>query len=305
MRNRSKAPLSAFCYRSKTKMRRDHKTAPLAVLLSLMAASSLNAQDDADKPSSRVRQEVLDQLKPVEVHASTSGITTLQFPARVQTLEGDACTTKPNEEAGDFAVSPGENWVSVKALKEGVTQNLNVIISGRVYPVVLMCAKRNDFSVLFRFANGPAVGQSGKPVSRKPVSDGRLIGLMTKLELYPVNVNTPAAGMYADMEMAEPKGAVDENGQVRSKIVRILRDKGLDSLAFEVQLENKGDSEYRYEPGAMVVRAGQKEFTAITGEGAGHIPPKGTDTAYFIVSSGDTSTPEDLSVNNDFHLVLK
>jgi hypothetical protein len=271
----------------------------VSTLIFCLSAFTLFAQDDF---SSRVRQEVLDQLHPAEIHASTVGATTLQFPARIQALEGQACTTKPNEEAGDFAITPGENWVSVTALREGARQNLNVIIAGRVYPVMLVYAKENDLSVLFRFASGPASGQPSRPSVRKPVSDGRLIGLISKLELYNISVNTPAAAMYTDMDVAEPKGAVDETNQVRSKIVRILRDRGLDSLGFEVQLTNKGNSEYRYDPSAMVVRAGQKEFTATTGEGVGTIYPKGTDTVFFVICPSNTSAPEALSVNNEFHL---
>lgn len=270
----------------------------LVSLLTLLSLSTLFAQDD--RLTSRVRQEVLDQLNPVAVNVATHGITTLQFPAKIQAIDGDGFTAKPNEDPGDFLISSGDNWVSVKALKADAEQNLNVVLAGKVYPVVLRCSEANDFSVLFRFGNQP-----NKPVARKAVSDGRLIGLMSKLELYPVSVNTPAAGMYADMDVAEPKAAVDESAKVRSKIVRVLRDKGMDSLAFEVQLTNKTDAEYLYDPATLVVRAGQQEFIAITGEGSGKIPPKGTDTAFFIVSSGNTSTPDSLSVNNDFHLVLK
>jgi hypothetical protein len=271
-----------------------------------LAATALFAQDDP--LSLRVRQEALDQLHPIQVNAGMRGITTLQFPARIQAIDGDGFTQKPNEEAGDFLISSGDNWVSVKALKADARQNLNVIIGGKAYAVMVQAAPDNDFTVLFRFGNKPGLASAGKPTPRKPVSDSRLMGLMSKLELYPVSVNTPAAAMYADMEIGEPKGGkgVDETEQVKSRIVRVLHDRGLDSLGFEVQLTNKTDADFTYDPSALTVRAGQAEFKAITGEGAGKIPPKGSDTAFFIVSgSGNTSIPADLSVNNDFHLIIK
>src|SRR5689334_7510862 len=165
--------------------------------LLMLVATALFAQDDP--LSARVRQEALDQLHPIQVNAGTHGITTLEFPSRIQALDGDGFTAKPNEEAGDFLISSGDNWVSVKALKPDARQNLNVIIGGKAYAVMVRAAQENDFTVLFRFANKTGLGVAGKPTPRKAVSDSRLIGLMSKLELYPVSVNTPAAAMYADM----------------------------------------------------------------------------------------------------------
>jgi hypothetical protein len=76
------------------------------------------AQSD-DQLAARVRQEVLDQQNPALVNVSLHGLTTLQYPARLDALEGDGFTTKPGEEAGDFAITPGLNWASVKSLRPG------------------------------------------------------------------------------------------------------------------------------------------------------------------------------------------
>jgi len=85
----------------------------MVILLSLLAAGHLLGQDNL---SYRVRQEVLDQRNPVTVNVSTHAVTTLQFPASIQSLESDGFTQKPNEEAGDFYISPGVNWVSIRSL---------------------------------------------------------------------------------------------------------------------------------------------------------------------------------------------
>src|SRR5271165_843005 len=121
------------------------------ILLLLLLSPRLFAQDLSD----RVRQEILDQRNPVTVNVSTHAATTLQFPAQIQSLESDGFTQKPNEEAGDFYISPGVNWVSIRSLRPGAVQNLGVVIGGRVYEVMIQTTEVNDLAVLFRFERPP------------------------------------------------------------------------------------------------------------------------------------------------------
>jgi hypothetical protein len=123
----------------------------VVLLLSLFGATALCGQD----LSYRVREEILDQRNPVTVNASIHGVTTLQFPAPIQSLESDGFTTKPNEEAADFYISPGVNWLSIRSLHPGAVQNLGVIIVGKVYEILVQTTPTNDFSVLFRFPREP------------------------------------------------------------------------------------------------------------------------------------------------------
>jgi hypothetical protein len=119
-----------------------------AVFLFLVLTDSILAQEDL---SYRVRVERLDQRFPITVNVSTRATTTLQFPAPIQSLEGDGFTQKPNEEEGDFYISPGLNWVSIRSLRAGAVQNLGVIISGKVYEIEVTTGPVNDFSVIFEF----------------------------------------------------------------------------------------------------------------------------------------------------------
>jgi hypothetical protein len=122
------------------------------ILVLLLLSARLFAQD----LSYRVREEILDQRNPITVNVSTRAVTTLQFPAQIQSLESDGFTQKPNEEAGDFYISPGLNWVSVRSLKPGAVQNLGVVIAGRVYEIMIQTTALNDLAVLFRFEQVPS-----------------------------------------------------------------------------------------------------------------------------------------------------
>jgi len=121
-------------------------------LVLLLLSAQLFAQD----LSYRVRQEILDQRNPITVNVSTHAVTTLQFPAQIQSLESDGFTQKPNEEAADFYISPGLNWVSIRSLRPGAAQNLGVVIAGRVYEIMIQTTALNDLAVLFRFEQVPS-----------------------------------------------------------------------------------------------------------------------------------------------------
>src|ERR1700693_144859 len=107
-----------------------------ALLLTLAIAKAEEAADNADALAKRVREVLLDQLSPVAVDVSTHGITTLQFPARIDAVDGDGFATKVGQ-AGQFLISAGDNWASIKSLEPGAEQNLNVVIHGRVYPILI------------------------------------------------------------------------------------------------------------------------------------------------------------------------
>ena len=104
----------------------------------------------ADDLTPRVREAVLDQRQPVRIFVSTTSATTVQFPTAIQSLEGDAFTKDPSKETGDFYISPGTNWFSLRSLRKGAQTNLGVVINGKVYELYIETADTNDFSVLLR-----------------------------------------------------------------------------------------------------------------------------------------------------------
>jgi hypothetical protein len=139
------------------------------ILLLMLLSGPLLAQD----LSYRVREEILDQRYPVTVNVSTHAATTLQFPAQIQSLESDGFTRKPNEETGDFYISPGVNWVTIRSLRQGAVQNLGVVIAGRVYEIMIQTAPINDLAVLFRFAQAPPNPAKTAPKVWSPLTSNR------------------------------------------------------------------------------------------------------------------------------------
>jgi hypothetical protein len=116
----------------------------LLLFLSLLSASSLLAND----LSIRVRDEILDQYNPIVVNVSMRGITTLQFPAQIDAMDGSGFASK-EDQAGLFRFTPGKSWVSIQALRPAAQSNLNVVIQGRVFPVLIRATEENDYLVVF------------------------------------------------------------------------------------------------------------------------------------------------------------
>ncbi len=270
---------------------------------------------------SRVRQELLDQLHPVRVNVSTVGITTLQFPVNVEALDGDGI--QAGNDAGssqgnapvnaDFVVSTGPNWVSVKALREGVEQNVSVVLRSRVYPILLTYSTRHDFAVLFSFRENTAIpgamaaaNAPGHPQA-KPISAGRLLGLLDKVKGYPTFSQVQPA-MYVGMDVNEPgttRGS-DDSERLHCQIRRVIRDNGLDAVAFEVQLTNKTDGTIAYDPEGFGVRVGNEVYAQTVSDAPGKVAPKATQTVYFVVAgSAESGHRNDLSVYNEFTPVVR
>jgi hypothetical protein len=118
----------------------------LLILLSLLGTTALFADDNL---SIRVRDEVLDQHNPIVVNVSIRGITTLQFPARIDAMDGVGFASKADE-SGAFLFTPGASWVSIQALRPDAQSNLNVVIAGRVFPILVRATVENDLAVIFR-----------------------------------------------------------------------------------------------------------------------------------------------------------
>lgn len=282
-----------------------------ALLLTLAVAKAQDASDSADALAKRVREVLLDQLAPAAVDVSLHGITTLQFPAHIDAVDGDGFASKSGQ-TGQFLISAGDNWVSIKSLEPGAEQNLNVVIHGRVYPILIRTREKNDYAVIFHEPSmGPlprtSLAQVKREVSRKKLSTARIIGLLDKLKGYPT-YSQLAPAMYIGMDVAEkaPGKWLSENDQIKVQIERVLRDNQMDAVGFELTIENKTDLPYRYDPGNFAVRVGPEVYVNTLGDGQGLIPVHGRQTAYFIVAaSAESNVPNDLSVYNDFTAIVR
>jgi hypothetical protein len=274
----------------------------LTLFSTLTLAVPLLAQD----LSSRVREETLDQLHPVRVNVAPNGVTTLQFPDRIKAAEGAAFTTDPNKQPGQFYLAQGDNWLTLRALDNCEDQNLNVVIKGKVYPVLVHAVALNDYAVVFHYGQGT---DSSAPVTPAPepkaVTAPRVAGVIEKLKIYPV-LSAQHPDAYVDMTYSEPKAPESVTAKVSTRVERVLRDNNTNLVALEVKIKNKTDQPFNYDPNAVQARAGKVIFPTVMSDGTGTVPPNGEGTAYVALTNVSPSgNPEALAADNPFTAIVK
>src|SRR6201993_3577147 len=162
-----------------------------------------------DSLSSKVVRLNLSQDQPAEIRLGTHGITTIEFPEKIEALDGFGFSTNPAPDGPDlFQISfnKGTNFLSLKAVRAGVEGNLTVVLGGKVY--ALFCKEAPDpcFVVIFRESEGM---HSGEGASRSPqqtvkqVSPARLLGFLDKVKAFPA-LKVSAPEVYQNMDVAEP-----------------------------------------------------------------------------------------------------
>jgi hypothetical protein len=90
--------------------------------------------------ASKVIRIPLNQNEPAAVKLGTRGITTLEFPYKIEALDGYGFSVSPSPDGADlFQISfnKGTNFLSLKAMHEGVEGNLTVVLDGKVYCLFL------------------------------------------------------------------------------------------------------------------------------------------------------------------------
>jgi hypothetical protein len=102
--------------------------------LAAMAFLQIHGQAGEDVLKEKIVRETLNHNEPAVVKVGTNGVTSLEFPYRIEAIDGFGFSQTPG--SGDvFQISytKGTNYFSVRALKPGATGNLTVVLDQKVY----------------------------------------------------------------------------------------------------------------------------------------------------------------------------
>ncbi|MBV8970216.1 MAG: hypothetical protein JO331_14330 [Verrucomicrobia bacterium] len=273
----------------------------LLLLLTGVAGRSFAEEDLTHK----VVRLPLNQDSPATVRLGLNGVTTIEFPSKIEALDGFGFSPNPNPEGSDLfqiAFNKGTNFVSLKAAKPGAEGNLTVVLNGRVY--CLYCKEAGDPSFLVIFEEESSKRRTeATPVAAKIVSPARLLGFLDKVKAFP-SLKVSAPEMYQNMDVSEPNSKSAANG-LDVTIKRVIRDDALDSVGFELALANHSDKEVLYDPESFGVRVGEVTYQQSVSDAAGMVPPGKAQTAFFIVTGGNNGGRNDLAVTNKFEVVFR
>lgn len=274
--------------------------------LCIVGYSQQSATGNKDLDLSRkVVRMVLDQNEPAAVKVGLQGITTLQFPAKVEAIDGYGFSLQPKPDTDEFQLcyNKGTNFFSLKALRPGARANLTVVINERVY--CIFCQEDSDPSFVVIFG-APAESKGEAQLSalgKKVVSPAQLIGFLDKVKRYSMLVTT-APESVASLSVAEPNknGTV---GEVQTVIKRVVRDDSIDSLGFEVELNNRSQADFYFDPEGFTIRVGNVKYDQSISDAGGIVPAGTSVSAFFLVSGTANDGRSNLALNNDFGLEIR
>jgi hypothetical protein len=269
-----------------------------------------SGQAKKDSLSKRVVRMPLNQNEPIEVRVGLQGITTLQFPAKIEAINGYGFALQPNSDTDAFSLTyeKGTNFLSLKALRAGVSANLTVVINEKVY--CFFCEQDDDpsFVMIFGAPSEPSTGaeeaqvQSASPHKRE-VSREQLVGFLGELKDY-VRLKAVSADSISTLSVAEPnkKSAI---GAIETVIKRVVRDDSLGLTGFEVELSNRGQSDCYLDPEGFAARLGDVRYEQSISDCGGIVPEGASVPAFFVVSDAANGGQNNLTVDQNFEMQIR
>jgi hypothetical protein len=112
-------------------------------LLTILASITPVFAISQDNLTNKIVRLSLNQEQPSVIKLGVHGITTIQFPAKIEALDGYGFSLNPAPEGQDLfqiSFSKRTNFISLKAVRPGVEGNLTVVLDGKVY--ALLCNEK-------------------------------------------------------------------------------------------------------------------------------------------------------------------
>jgi hypothetical protein len=269
-----------------------------------------SAPTKKDSLSAKVLRMPLNQNVPTEVKVGLSGITTLQFPAKIEAINGYGFALQPNPDTDVFSLiyDKGTNFLSLKALKPGVSANLTVVINEKVY--CFFCEQDNNPSFVMIFSapgeqwTAPNAEQAqSAPPQKKEASREQLFGFLGELKDY-VRLKAVSADSISVLNVAEPNKQ-STSGALKTVLKRVVRDDALGLVGFEVELSNRSQSDFYLDPEGFAVRVGDVRFEQSVSDCGGIVPAGTSVPAYFVVSEAPDGRQNDLAVDQNFEVQVR
>lgn len=250
---------------------------------------------------SQIQQYPLDEYQVYEIAVSCDRVTTISFPGPIEAIDAANVTTD-GRVPGLFQIAhvKGAYFFSVRALAKKAVTNVNVRWNDKTYALELHESGQPFYSVIFEYHDDAVTPPV--PVS---VTPERLLALLDKAKAYPLlKAFHPEA--VADVEYAN----YQKNPQIMDYklyevgIAEAFRFNPEDTLIFRVLLTNETDQVLRYRPDGFSLRVGDRIYPQSISDAAGTIPPCGTAPAYFAVTGTPDGGRNDISLKNNFVVIL-
>ncbi|HTS19605.1 MAG TPA: hypothetical protein VMP11_18665 [Verrucomicrobiae bacterium] len=253
------------------------------------------------KAANLIAQYRLDEQVVYTIPVSRSRVTTISFPGPIAAVDAANVTSDPKV-PGMFQIAhtKGSYFLSVRALVEKATTNMNIRWNNKTYVIVLVESSAPLYSVIFQDDTDADI----HPVST-PVTPNRLLALLDKAKAYPLlKAYQPEVVAQLEYLSFQNKPPVLDYRDYAIQLDEVFRFNPEDTLIFRVLLRNKTSQPIQYRPDGFSLRVGDRTYPQSISDADGTIPPNGEAPAYFAVTGTPNGGRNDLSLKNDFAVLL-
>jgi hypothetical protein len=135
--------------------------------LTAIAFLQIHGRAGEDVLREKIIRQTLNQNEPALVKVGTNGVTSLEFPYRIEAIDGFGFSQTPGSgDAFQISYTKGTNYFSVRALKPGATGNLTVVLDQKVYAFFFEESSNPTFVNIF----GPADEGSSAPTDEREIA---------------------------------------------------------------------------------------------------------------------------------------
>jgi hypothetical protein len=250
---------------------------------------------------SEIQQFPLDDHQVYQIAVSSDRVTTISFPGPISAIDA-AGVTVDGKTPGLFQIahSKGAYFFSVRALARKAVSNVNVRWNNKTYALELRESDEPFYSVIFDYADD----QIARPV-RVAVTPERLLALLDKSKAFPLLKQFHPEAV-ADVEYVNyaSKPQIINYTNYAVRIEEAFRFNPEDTLIFRVTLTNQIDQPLQFKPDGFSLRVGERMYPQSISDANGTIPPHGTAPAYFAVTGTPDGGSNDISLKNNFTVIL-
>ena len=268
---------------------------PLLISLLVCLTGIAGAKDPA------IQSFILDEGNVYVIPVSGFRVTTISFPGPISAMDAAQATTDPQKPAAFLiAHTKGSAFFSVRAEIRKATTNVNVRWNHRTYVLELVESDAPLLAVTFGLAPDATATE---PVA--PVTPTRLLALLDQAKAYRLlkqyHPETVAQVEYRNLA-TEPHILDCTNYAV--SLTEVFRFNPEDTLVFRVGVTNKTNGELHYAPGGFALRAGERTYPQSISDAGGVVPPHTEAPTYFAITGTPNGGRNDLSLKNDFMVLL-
>ena len=248
-----------------------------------------------------IQQVTLDERAVVVVPVATNRVTTISFPGPITAIDAVGVTSD-GKSPGLFqlAYAKGSSFLSVRALSTNAQSNLNIRWNKRTYVFELV---ESNVPVLALNLEDRTGRERVEPAPY--VTPTQLLAILDKAKAFPLlKRQQPDAVASVEARTFGDKPQVSDFNDYEIRIEEIFRFNQEDTLVFHITLRNKSDREILYRPESFTVRVGNRLYYQSISDAPGVLPARASSTVYFAITGTPDGGRNELSLKNDFTVLV-